>query len=402
MYDISQESNVSAENITAPPQNHINYRTVLPGFPKKNIKWSESPFVRPKIHLKELKKRPVPNTLPPPIDYFLKYFTENDIEEMAGYTNIYAQQTGVNNFIETNSSEIKTFIGIHLLIGVYGLPRVRMYWQQKSRINIIANNMQRNRFFQLRRTFHVVNNDTIPCNNKDKFFKVRPLYNCLKKKCNSLEIERNLSVDEQMVPFKGQSYVKYYMRGKPHPWCFKIYLLCGSSGLVYDLLMYQEGNTEINEQEKQMYGFGGAVVLKLINDLVKPSQHYLYFDNFFTSFNLIHALDEMKIYATGTARTNRFVNPPLLSDKTMSNLGHGASFEISSAVPNTNIGMLKWYDSKSVVLVTNCVTSGTPDKVRRWNKNKKIYEKVDRPEIIRNYNTSMGGVDKHDMLISLF
>jgi len=50
--------------------------------------------------------------LPPPIDYFLKYFTENDIEEMAGYTNIYAQQTGVKNFIETNSSEIKTFIGI--------------------------------------------------------------------------------------------------------------------------------------------------------------------------------------------------------------------------------------------------------------------------------------------------
>jgi len=119
--------------------------------------------------------------LPPPIHYFLKYFTENDIEEMAGYTNIYAQQTGVKNFIETNSSEIKTFIGIHLLIGVYGLPRVRMYWQQKSRINIIANNMQRNRFFQLRRTLHVVNNDTIPCNNKDKFFKVRPLYNCLKK-----------------------------------------------------------------------------------------------------------------------------------------------------------------------------------------------------------------------------
>jgi len=35
LYDISQENNVSAENITAPPQNHINYRTVLPGFPQK-------------------------------------------------------------------------------------------------------------------------------------------------------------------------------------------------------------------------------------------------------------------------------------------------------------------------------------------------------------------------------
>lgn len=118
----------------------------------------------------------------PPIDYFLKYFTENDIEEMAGYTNIYAQQIGVKDFNETDSSEIKTFIGIHLLIEVYNLPRVRMYWQQKSRIDIIAKNMLRNRFFQLSRTFHVVNNDTIPANNKDKFFKVCPLYDCLKKK----------------------------------------------------------------------------------------------------------------------------------------------------------------------------------------------------------------------------
>lgn len=43
---------------------------------------------------------------------------------------------------------------------------------------------------------------------------------------------------------------------------------------------------------------------------------------------------------------------------------------------NTNIGMLKWYNSKSVVLVTNCITSGMPDTVRQWNKNKKVYEKV--------------------------
>lgn len=52
--------------------------------------------------------------LSPPIYYFFKYFTENDIEEMEGYTNIYAQQIGVKDFNETDSSEIKIFIGIHL------------------------------------------------------------------------------------------------------------------------------------------------------------------------------------------------------------------------------------------------------------------------------------------------
>lgn len=75
----------------------------------------------------------------------------------------------------------------------------------------------------------------------------------------------------------------------------------------------------------------------------------------------------------------------------MSQLGRGSSFDISSAKPDSNVGMLKWYDSKSVVLATNYVTSGTPDVVKRWNKKEKVYEEVERPEIIRNYNTSMGG-----------
>lgn len=59
----------------------------------------------------------------------------------------------------------------------------------------------------------------------------------------------------------------------------------------------------------------------------------------------------------------------------------------SSTVPKNNVGLLKWYDSKSVVLATNCVTSGTPNTVRRWNKNKCEYEEIYGPETIRNYNT---------------
>lgn len=45
--------------------------------------------------------------------------------------------------------------------------------------------------------------------------------------------------------------------------------------------------------------------------------------------------------------------------------------------------MLKWYDSKSVVLATNYVTSGTPDVVKIWNKKEKVYEEIERPEMIR-------------------
>lgn len=66
-------------------------------------------------------------------------------------TNIYAEQKLTNQWVQTTSVEMKIFVGIHLMMGVLNLSRVRMYWQKKFRIDIIANNMTRNRFFELRR-----------------------------------------------------------------------------------------------------------------------------------------------------------------------------------------------------------------------------------------------------------
>ncbi|KAF0747099.1 piggyBac transposable element-derived protein 3-like [Aphis craccivora] len=92
--------------------------------------------------------------------------------------------------------EMKRLIGIHILMGNLKYPRV------------LAQNMTRDRFFSLRNNLHIVDNNEIPNGNKDKFVKVRPLYTPLQKKCSSLPMERNLCVDEQMVPFKEQLSIK--------------------------------------------------------------------------------------------------------------------------------------------------------------------------------------------------
>lgn len=77
--------------------------------------------------------------------------------------------------------------------------------------------MTRNRLFELCSCFHVVDNKAIPNDNRDKFVKIRPLYDSFIKRYTELPVEHNLNVDEQIVPFKGNLSIKQYIKGKPTP-----------------------------------------------------------------------------------------------------------------------------------------------------------------------------------------
>jgi len=42
-----------------------------------------------------------------------------------------------------------------------------------------------------------------------------------------------------MIPFKERSSVKQYIKSKPKPWGFKVWVLAGVSGYVYKFEMLQ-------------------------------------------------------------------------------------------------------------------------------------------------------------------
>jgi hypothetical protein len=102
-----------------------------------------------------------------------------------------------------------------------------MYWEKDTRVPLVADNTTRDHFFSIRSNIHFIDNMTIPPGNKDVFIKVRPLYETIKIKCNFLPLERNICIDEQMVPFKGHLSIKQYIKNKPNSWGIKIFLLCG-------------------------------------------------------------------------------------------------------------------------------------------------------------------------------
>ncbi|KAI4464016.1 transposase is4 [Holotrichia oblita] len=100
------------------------------------------------------------------------------------------------------------------------------------------------------------------------------------------------------------------------------------------------------------------------------------------------------------ARVNRFQKPPFSSDKDLQKKGRGSSEEIISG--DWEIIMTKWIDNNAVFMASNYAATGTPDICKRWDKIKKEYIHIQRPQVIREYNMHMGGVDKMDFLITIY
>ncbi|KAJ8344740.1 hypothetical protein SKAU_G00289330 [Synaphobranchus kaupii] len=58
-----------------------------------------------------------------------------------------------------------------------------------------------------------------------------------------------------MIPFKGKfSGIRQYMKGKPHPWGFKVWARTGISGILCDFDVYQGSVQEEKELKKQGRG----------------------------------------------------------------------------------------------------------------------------------------------------
>ena len=79
--------------------------------------------------------------------------------------------------------------------------------------------MTRDRFQQIKSNFYLVDNSKK--NPEDKLFKIKPLVEHLKKKFKNTQMIEELSIDEQMVSFKGISRLKQYIPKKPYKWGFK-------------------------------------------------------------------------------------------------------------------------------------------------------------------------------------
>lgn len=290
-----------------------------------------------------------------------------------------------------------------LVMGIVKMPSVDDYWSEGTRYQKIANVMSVKRFQCLSRMIHFQDN-AISDPDQDRLFKVRPVLELMRKKILKIESENQFSIDEMMVPYKGikAGSLRQYLPSKPHHWGFKIFVLAGVSGMVYDFLVYTGKSTFGAEQgPAKELGLGASVVVELCKTINNPMECVVYFDNFFTTLPLIvHLNESLGLRSLGTIRKNRLKGCHLEDDHKLKSQGRG-SFDYR--VDNeAKVAIVKWFDNKAVTLASSCAAVSPVKEVRRFSKEQKKRVGVTCPNIVTQYNVHMGGVDLADMMVALY
>lgn len=79
-----------------------------------------------------------------PIDYFLKYFGQDTWADIANCTN---KTSDLQNPV--TAKEVSQFVGIHIAMGTLKFPSLKLYWQDFTKVPLIAEAMSASRYSQL-------------------------------------------------------------------------------------------------------------------------------------------------------------------------------------------------------------------------------------------------------------
>ena len=147
------------------------------------------------------------------------------------------------------------------------------------------------------------------------------------------------------MPFKGRHEFKMYMPKKSVKWGYKIWSPAGISsyGYQFEVLRGKDAKEPpANVQRLYQFGESKNVVLRLMKDLEKD-KHNVFFDNLFTSSELMIQLRHQGIFAVGTLRSDRSRGCPIPTEHKMRKEGCRTICEFVEK--DHNLVICGWYDN---------------------------------------------------------
>ncbi|KRY70144.1 PiggyBac transposable element-derived protein 1 [Trichinella pseudospiralis] len=173
--------------------------------------------------------------------------------------------------------------------------------------------------------------------------------------------------------------------------------LCGRNGFVHDFWMCDGMAPKV---ENSIGFFAADVVMKLCETLPKHKGYKVFFDNYFAFLELQEALLRDGIYSVATIRSNRLRGCPVMPSNELKRKGRGATDFCCTR--DNKLCVVKWFDNREVILTSTYKCVDPVEPVRRWDKRQRQFIDVPCPQIVKEYNQFMGGVDLTGMLISLY
>ena len=282
-----------------------------------------------------------------PIDFFRLYFTSEFATYIVDQSNLYRTQTNKSQQAPMSADDRNCLLGFLFYSSAVPLPNKRDYWPSFSRQPVIADVITRDRIMYLLSILLFYDNAI----EKHKFEKIEPILKYFNQQSKVIvEPEKNLSIDEQMIAYKGTtvptSFLQY-MPSKPTKRGFKVWTRCGVSTFVYEMILHHGtakmvssqsslSDTSLNYVSRQTtatitvledakligarhealrkeFGSSELVVLDLIQNV--PLGCSIFIDNYFSSTKLIQKLTQLGYRVTCTLRSNRLQNCPISTEK---------------------------------------------------------------------------------------
>jgi len=317
-----------------------------------------------------------------PIDSFNLFFNQHILELIVKYTNSEAKGVLQNKWKPIDTIELQAFLGLLLTTGVnkQGNVDFREYWDPIFGNPIFRASMGKNRFAAIQRFLRFDDKTTRSLRkSNDKLAPIRELWEDINRKLRKFYLPgENLTIDEQLIPFRGRVSFKQYLPSKPDKYGMKMWWICDSktsyplSGIPY---LGKDG-------QNRAENLAQTVVQKLSEPYYRSNRN-ITFDNYFTSLELAKSLFHNGLTMVGTMRKNKRCIPQNFQPSKTRNIetnifGFCKNITLVSYVPRKN---------RAVIFLS---TMHHTNEVDIANKSKS--------EINLYYNATKGGVDTLDQL----
>ena len=147
-----------------------------------------------------------------PGDFFSLFFTPEIVRELVQENNRYAAfcLQGKEASWSTDEQELRIYFGFYILMGLVRETEIRDYWSTNEMFHYapIASRISRKRFEEITRYLHFVDKLSLPPCGHPGYHRlqlVKPVVDAMRASFSAVyKPGCQLSVDEAMIPFKGE------------------------------------------------------------------------------------------------------------------------------------------------------------------------------------------------------